>query len=152
MNMPDAGLALCILFTALMLYDLWLVKFKGTGSSVSNFLIRSGFKSPVIVGGIMFLAGHLFGGMYLNADPKWYTPGYNIAFSIYLLAFGLIVFAGARVCLKVGENKALSEAREVIELQYEETKSYIELNHLGDVHNNLGMRNAREWLDRWNDV
>lgn len=88
MDMPDAGLVFTTLFTILMIYDAWVVYFrKGTGSSVSNFLIRVGFNSPPIVFGTGFLCGHLWGGMSLQPDPKWYTPGYNINFTISLVAF-----------------------------------------------------------------
>lgn len=104
MTMPIAGLALVILFTTLMIIDLWLVLFRNTGSSVSNWVISMGFKSPVAVFGLGFLMGHLFGGMSILEDPRWYTPGYNLAYSIYFLGVGLIAFAVARMGLFGGRQ------------------------------------------------
>lgn len=61
-----AGLVMTIAVTALGVVDLYFVLIKGTGSSVSNFLVQAGFKSPPIVFAFGFLAGHLFGAMRLT--------------------------------------------------------------------------------------
>lgn len=79
LTMQWAGLVFCILLSILMIYDAWCVFVKGEGSSVSNFLINAGFKSPAMVGGFFFLAGHLFGYMTPNPLPPdrgfWPTLG-----------------------------------------------------------------------------
>lgn len=66
LTMSTAGLVVTILVTVAGIFDLYFVLFKGTGSSISNFMINAGFKSPVIVFAIAFLCGHLFGYMTLK--------------------------------------------------------------------------------------
>ncbi len=61
--MTKARLITTILIITLGIVDLCLVVFGGTGSSVSNFLINLGFKSPVVVFTFGFVCGHLFGFM-----------------------------------------------------------------------------------------
>lgn len=68
LTMSLAGLITTIMITTLMLFDLWCVLFRGTGSSVSNFLILAGFKSPVLVFGMGYLMGHLTGYMRLERE------------------------------------------------------------------------------------
>ena len=68
MDMPLAGLITTIVVIMLGITDLVLVLLKGTGSSISNFLINVGFDSPVWVFASGFVCGHLFGGM--KPSPK----------------------------------------------------------------------------------
>jgi hypothetical protein len=85
MDMSWAGCITVIGFTVLMLIDLWFVLFRGKGGTVSNFLVRAGF-TPTISVGAGLLIGHLFTTMTACPDPKWYTPGYNVNFTISLVA------------------------------------------------------------------
>lgn len=62
-TMSKAGLITTIFFTAFMIIDLFFVLFTGTGTSVSNFLVNVGFKSPMVVFGMGYLMGHLTGYM-----------------------------------------------------------------------------------------
>jgi len=66
MKMSLTGLILTIGIIVLGIYDLVVVLLNGTGSSVSDFLIRAGFKSPVLVFAFGFVCGHLFGYMKLE--------------------------------------------------------------------------------------
>lgn len=61
-DMTKTGLIVTILVIGLMCYDLAAVLIGGTGSSVSNFLINAGIKSPVICFGAGWICCHLFGG------------------------------------------------------------------------------------------
>lgn len=61
-NMSNTGLITTILVIALMCWDLVSVLVGGTGSSVSNFLINAGVKSPVICFGMGWICCHLLGG------------------------------------------------------------------------------------------
>lgn len=63
-TMSKAGLVTTICITTLMIIDLFFVLFGGTGSSVSNFMINVGFKSPMVVFGMGYLMGHLTGYMW----------------------------------------------------------------------------------------
>lgn len=63
-TMSKAGLITTIGITTLMIIDLFFVLFGGTGSSISNFMINVGFKSPMVVFGMGYLMGHLTGYMY----------------------------------------------------------------------------------------
>lgn len=66
MTMSTTGLVVTIAIIALGIYDLVVVLFTGTGSSISDFMIRSGFKAPMIVFTVGFVCGHLFGYMKLE--------------------------------------------------------------------------------------
>lgn len=68
MKMSLPGLITTIGIITLGIVDLFFVLFKGTGSSVSDFLIRAGFHSPVMVFAFGFVCGHLFGAMKLLPD------------------------------------------------------------------------------------
>lgn len=69
MTMGLTGLIVTTGIIALGIYDLIMAYFKGTGWSVSDFLIRIGWKKPMVVGAFMFCAGHLFGYMYQETCP-----------------------------------------------------------------------------------
>lgn len=66
MTMSTTGLVVTIAIIALGIYDLVVVLFTGTGSSISDFMIRSGFKAPMIVFTVGFVCGHLFSYMKLE--------------------------------------------------------------------------------------
>lgn len=67
-SMSTTGLVTTILTITLMIYDLVMVLFYGTGSSVSNFLINAGVKSPVICFGFGWIMCHLLGGQMFEKD------------------------------------------------------------------------------------
>lgn len=70
-SMTRTGLITTIIVIALMLYDLAVVLFSGEGSSVSNFLIHVGVRSPIICFGLGFLVCHLIGGqMFLKKEDE----------------------------------------------------------------------------------
>jgi hypothetical protein len=64
--MSRTGLIITIGVIVLGIYDLVVVLFTGTGSSISQYLVNAGFRSPVIVFAFGFVAGHLFGNMHPN--------------------------------------------------------------------------------------
>lgn len=66
MRMNLAGLITTIAIIVLGITDLVFVLLNGTSSSVSDFLIRVGFKSPIVVFAFGFVCGHLFGYMKLE--------------------------------------------------------------------------------------
>lgn len=66
--MKPVALITTIFIITLGIIDLCFVLFGGTGSSVSNFLIQAGFKSPVFVFATGFICGHLFG--YMTPEAK----------------------------------------------------------------------------------
>ena len=66
MTMSTTGLVVTIAIIALGIYDLVVVLFAGTGSSISDFMIHSGFKAPMIVFTVGFVCGHLFAYMKLE--------------------------------------------------------------------------------------
>lgn len=68
MNMKLSGLITTIGVIILGIIDMCFVLFKGTGSSVSDFLIRAGFHAPMMVFAFGFVYGHLFGNMKLKPD------------------------------------------------------------------------------------
>lgn len=61
--MPLAGLVVTIAVITLGIVDLALVLWGGPGKSISNFLVKTGLKSPMVVFAFAFTAGHLFGYM-----------------------------------------------------------------------------------------
>lgn len=61
-TMSRTGLITTIFVIALMCWDLLAVLIGGTGSSVSNFLINVGIRSPVICFGFGWIMCHLLGG------------------------------------------------------------------------------------------
>lgn len=70
-TMSTTGLLTTILVIGLMCYDLVVVLLNGTGSSVSNFLINAGVRSPVICFGVGWICSHLLGGqMFLKKDEQ----------------------------------------------------------------------------------
>lgn len=68
--MDKAKLFTTIAVTVAGIVDLWFVTIKGTGTSISNFLVGVGFKDPVIVFAFGFLGGHLFGNMRLDTSNE----------------------------------------------------------------------------------
>ena len=68
-KMPLAGLLTTIAVITLGIVDLVMVLTKGTGGSVSNFLINAGVRSPTVVFMVGFVCGHLWGPMY-KSEPE----------------------------------------------------------------------------------
>lgn len=72
--MPLAGLILTIFVITLGIFDLVVVLIKGTGSSISQYLVSKSFSSPMMVFAFGFVAGHLFAGMLPDTSPAWLHP------------------------------------------------------------------------------
>lgn len=70
MRMSTAGLITTIIIIILGIVDLCCVLFTGTPSSVSDFLIRAGFKAPMVVFAFGFISGHLFGYMRMETTTN----------------------------------------------------------------------------------
>lgn len=70
MRMSLAGLITTIGIITLGIVDLCFVLFTGTPSTVSDFLIRTGFKAPMVVFAFGFVCGHLFGYMKLEKHDE----------------------------------------------------------------------------------
>jgi len=68
--MRRTALITTIVVITLGIYDLATVAFTGVGSSVSQFLVDSGFKAPVMVFAFGFVCGHLFGYMSPSKGDK----------------------------------------------------------------------------------
>lgn len=64
LTMSLTALVVYICILTLALYDLTVVVFKGTTSSISQFLIRTSLKSPLINGAFFASIGHLWFIMY----------------------------------------------------------------------------------------
>jgi len=72
LDMPTAGLVVFIAVLALAIIDLGLVLFKGTTGSISQFLITTAFKSPMVSVGWGACIGHLFFYMYdTGCEVDW---------------------------------------------------------------------------------
>ena len=69
LTMSPAGLAFTILVTIIGIVDLWLVVFKGTGNTISNFLVGNMNVVPTIPFTLGWMACHLCGGLMYPA-PK----------------------------------------------------------------------------------
>lgn len=91
-TMPLTGLVVTIVVICLGIYDLIMVVWKGTGSSVSDFLIRAGYRATAVHFAFAFVMGHLFGKM----TPVGTTPTDNIWGYISAGIFGLGV--GYAIC------------------------------------------------------
>lgn len=83
-DMSTIGLIVTILIIVLGILDLVVVVWKGTGSSVSDFLIRAGLTSPMITFTFGFVCGHLFGRM----TPVGVSPTDNIWYVVIAVLFG----------------------------------------------------------------
>lgn len=94
--MSITGLVVTIVIIVLGIYDLAAVVYgywtgKTTTTSVSNFLIKAGMQSPMIVGAFFFVLGHLYGDMTPAECPP---PSANIlAPNFWMISSGLLVFA-----------------------------------------------------------
>lgn len=62
-EMPKPNLVVFCVLLGVALYDLALVCFFNTTSSISAFMVSSGFKSPLLVFTIGAICGHLFFSM-----------------------------------------------------------------------------------------
>jgi hypothetical protein len=62
-TMSTAGLLFVIGSIVMGLIDLCFVLFGGTGSSISNFLVNTGYASPLFCFGVGVVCGHIFGRM-----------------------------------------------------------------------------------------
>lgn len=69
-TMSTAGLFTTIIITVTGIVDLWFVLRTGTGTTISNFMVNVGFKSPMVVFAVAFLCGHLFGNMSPAKEPQ----------------------------------------------------------------------------------
>lgn len=96
MTMSKAGLVVFIMLIVGGTIDLGFVLFGGTGSSVSNFLINAGFKSPVF----SIMAGaclsHLF--FYMTPESEWLnnTPWLRIKRSGIMMICAVVIYEAVR--------------------------------------------------------
>lgn len=68
LKMTTTALVTTIIIIALAIYDLIVVVVgKGTEQSVSQFMVSMGWNAPMVVFGVGFICGHLFGYM----RPTW---------------------------------------------------------------------------------
>lgn len=65
--MTTTGIFVTACFIVVGIYDLIVVMKTGVGCSVSRFLQRSGFKSPIVAIVIGAILGHLF--LYMPPEP-----------------------------------------------------------------------------------
>lgn len=65
--MTMTALIVTIVVISLGLYDLWAVTYGGINWSISRFIQRVSFKSPVFTFMVGFVCGHLFG--YMAPEP-----------------------------------------------------------------------------------
>lgn len=72
LTMDTTALVVYILILTLAIYDLTVVLFKGTTSSVSQFLIKTSLKSPLVTFAFGATIGHLFFFMWdTDCTPNW---------------------------------------------------------------------------------
>jgi len=96
MTMSKTALITFISLIAFALFDLGMVIFGGTGSSVSNFLINVGIKSPIFCFTLGCTVGHLF---YMMApEDQWEnnTPIKRLKQSALMMFCAVIIYEAAR--------------------------------------------------------
>ena len=70
-EMSWPGLVVFVALIILGLYDLGLVVFRGTGSTISAFMVDAGIKSPLWLCVMSVVLGHFIFGMYpVGKCPK----------------------------------------------------------------------------------
>ncbi len=92
MQMSITGLVLTILIIVLGIFDLVLVLIQRDSTrSVSDYLVRAGFKRPMVIASFSYVLGHLWGGMYPEQCPP---PSANIlAPNFWMWSFILLAVA-----------------------------------------------------------
>lgn len=96
MQMSVTGLAVTILIIFLGIYDLVVVLLnKDTAHSVSDYLIKAGWKRPMITATFAFVLGHLYGNMVPAECPP---PSANILAPNFWMGM-FFVMLGAYVVL-----------------------------------------------------
>ena len=96
MTMSKPGLLVTILVIVLGTVDLCFVVFGGTGSSVSNFLINAGYKSPVFIIGVGFVCGHLYGQMWEDTPEGWANRDAQKKRDLRTALFACMAYEGLR--------------------------------------------------------
>lgn len=96
MTMSRTGLIVFIFLIAGALVDLGFVLFGGTGSSVSNFLINVGFKSPIFSFTVGATVAHLFFYMTPEAEWKEHTPWARIKRSGIMMICAVVIYEAVR--------------------------------------------------------
>lgn len=91
LTMTIAGLVTYIGILTLAIVDLGLVLFRGTGGSVSQFLITTAFRSPFVSFAFGCTCGHLFFNMWpegcvMNLTERYLIAGSGGLFAIFTLA------------------------------------------------------------------
>lgn len=69
-SMNSTALVFFIFILGLGIYDLAVVVFSGTSSSISNFLVNLGLQSPIVSFVLGCIAGHALFPMRLMKDLK----------------------------------------------------------------------------------
>lgn len=67
--METTALVVTAFIIGLSVYDLVVVVRTGVGISVSRFMQRTAFKSPLVTFGVAFVCGHMFGYMQPECPP-----------------------------------------------------------------------------------
>ena len=84
LTMAIGALVVYVAILVVAIVDLTLVIFRGTGSSVSQFLITTAFKSPLVTAGFCFTVGHLFSMHDLSCNESWVKRGQDVAAGVAL--------------------------------------------------------------------
>lgn len=95
--MSTTALVFFICFFVLMFYDLIVVIKRGTNSSVSQFLINLGFKSPVFCITFGTAIGHLF--IYMVPNEHWgpdQSPYALITKNALMIGSTMVIYEGVR--------------------------------------------------------
>lgn len=106
MQMSVTGLVVTVLIIILGIYDLVAVVYgyltgKTTTTSVSNFLIKAGFTSPMVICAFSYVLGHLYGVMYPAECPP---PSANILAPNFWMGMTFVLL-GALVVLWRKKNE-----------------------------------------------
>ncbi len=72
-------LVIFICLLGIALFDFALVIFRGTGSSVSQWLITTAFRSPLVTMGFSVTVGHLFSMHDASCAESWVARGQDVA-------------------------------------------------------------------------
>lgn len=96
MTMSPAGLVVFIMLIVGGTIDLGFVVFGGTGSSVSNFLINAGFKSPTFSVMVGACISHLW--WYMTPKEEWYanTPWIRIKRHAKMMLSAVVLYEALR--------------------------------------------------------
>lgn len=84
LTMHTGLLVVYIAVLVIAIVDFSLVVFRGTGSSVSQWLITTAFKSPLVTMGFCVTVGHLFSMHDVRCVESWVSRGQDVAAGVAL--------------------------------------------------------------------